>query len=199
MPYSSNRIKNIPIGTKFGDLIIIGEPTKHTTGKTTRAMFLCKCKCGRETWITGSQLRKGKRLRCTYCAYRERPQSTERLSNLERYYSLSVVRRCKKGKIKNNISLDDYEKIIKQNCYYCGEPPKKISYLNKNRIALKSDFYGNGVDRINSLGNYDVDNCVPCCTQCNIMKMSYTKDEFFSKIKIIYEKWIKQEDTIKEK
>ena len=198
MSYSSKRVKYISIGTKFGDLTVIGEPVRHTTGKTTRAMFPCQCKCGRETWITGSQLRKGKRVRCTHCAYRERPQSTERYSNLERSYSLSILRRCKGERIENHLPIEEYEKIIAQSCYYCGEPPRKISHLDKNKVALREDFYANGVDRVDSSKHYTVDNCVPCCKQCNTMKMTYTKEEFFNKIKMIYDKWLKQEDIIKE-
>lgn len=197
MTYDSKRIKPISIGTKFGKLKVVDLPKKHTTGKTTRAMFKCRCDCGEETFITGSQLRGGKRLQCSNCAYKTRPQSTMRLSNLERMFSLHILSRCKTDKLKNELTIEEYENLIKQNCYYCDASPRKISHLDKNRIALREDFYANGIDRINSLGHYTIDNCVPCCKQCNTMKMNYTKDEFFNKIKTIYNKWKKQEDTIK--
>lgn len=199
MSQSEKRIKEIPVGTKFGDLTVVSPPHRHTTGKTTRAMFTCICKCGRETKITGSQLRGGKRVRCTHCAYRERPQSTIKLSNLERMFNLSIISRCKRTKIKNLLTIEQYAAIISKDCYYCGEPPKLISHLAKNKIALREDFIANGIDRIDSSKDYTVDNCVACCKQCNTMKMSYTQEEFLNKIKIIYDKWIKQEDIIKEK
>lgn len=190
--------KLIPIGTEFGNLTVIGEPLSHTTGKTTRAMFPCECKCGRKTFITGSALRKGKRIRCSHCAYRERPQSSERLSNLERMYNLSIVTRCKKTKIKNLLTIEQYKTIIEKDCYYCGEKPRLISHLLKNRVALKEDFYANGVDRLDSSKDYILDNCVPCCKQCNCMKMSYSFEELINKIKIIYNKWVQQDEIVKE-
>jgi 5-methylcytosine-specific restriction endonuclease McrA len=190
----NNRIKMIDIGTTFGNITITGLPERFSTGKTVRMMFPCECKCGRKTKITGTELRKGKRTRCTYCAYRERPQSELRLTNLERMYNLSIVGRCKKTKINNYLSIEDYSKIIKQDCYYCGEPPNKIHHLSKNRVALREDFYANGVDRLDSTKDYVIENCVACCKQCNIMKMDYTIKEFFTKIKTIYKKW--QQDVI---
>lgn len=198
MPYNSKRVKLIDIGTKFGSLTVIGEPTSHTTGKTTRAMFPCQCNCGRKTWITGSQLRSTKRTRCSHCAYKERPQSTEKYSDLERCYNLYIIGRCKKSKIENFLSLEEYGKIVSQNCYYCGEPPRKIKHLdNNNKVVIRKSFYANGVDRVDPYKHYTIDNCVPCCKQCNVMKMIYTKKEFFDKIKKIYNKWSKQEGTIK--
>lgn len=196
MPQSNTRIKDIPIGTKFGDLTVSDTPERFTTGKTTRAMFPCICKCGKTTKITGSQLRTGKRTRCTDCAYKERPQSTMKLSNLERMFSLHILNRCKKGKVKNYLSIEDYSKIIEKDCFYCGESPKLISHLKKNKVALREDFYANGVDRVDSSKGYSLENCVPCCKQCNTMKMNYSQNEFFNKIKQLYEKWIKQDDTI---
>ena len=41
----------------------------------------------------------------------------------------------------------------------------------------------NGIDRINSDKGYTIDNCVPCCAQCNHMKLDYTTEEFLTKIK----------------
>jgi len=35
-----------------------------------------------------------------------------------------------------------------------------------------------GIDRINSCGNYEITNCVPCCAKCNFMKGSLNYREF---------------------
>ena len=51
--------------------------------------------------------------------------------------------------------------MINQPCYYC-----------------KRKFERMGIDRFNNFLGYTVENCVPCCTQCNISKNDYTFDEF---------------------
>ena len=194
----------IEIGTKFGDLTVIGKPFRSVIGlgtnRTIRAMFPCVCKCGKQTAITGSQLRSGSRVRCSDCAYRERPQSTMRLSNLERMFNMHIVKRCKGTNIKNELTLEQYDDLIHKNCHYCGEEPRFINHLSKNKIALKEDFYANGIDRVDPSKNYTLTNCVPCCKRCNFMKGTLGKEEFINQIFKIYNNlWKKQNDTITEK
>jgi hypothetical protein len=38
----------------------------------------------------------------------------------------------------------------------------------------------NGVDRVDSGRGYTVDNCVPCCKFCNLMKRNYTPEFFLA-------------------
>ena len=82
---------------------------------------------------------------------------------------LSYVRSAKKRNIDWNISKDEFESYWGKNCHYCGE---KID--------------GIGIDRIDSNIGYVTSNIVPCCYQCNIIKMDYTYDEFIGKIIQIY-------------
>ena len=42
-----------------------------------------------------------------------------------------------------------------------------------------------GIDRVNNLGHYTIDNCVPCCERCNCMKGELTYDEFLYQIRLI--------------
>lgn len=46
----------------------------------------------------------------------------------------------------------------------------------------------NGIDRIDSSKGYTEDNCRPCCTQCNTLKLDYTEQEFFDKVSLIHNK-----------
>lgn len=71
-----------------------------------------------------------------------------------------------------NITVDEFESLVTQPCYYCGE----------------LDSICNGVDRINNADGYDSKNCVPCCKQCNLMKHAYHYTEFIQKCKRIMEK-----------
>ena len=50
--------------------------------------------------------------------------------------------------------------LIRSSCHYCGQPPI------------------NGIDRKDNGIGYIVDNCVPCCSQCNRAKHIQTYSEF---------------------
>ena len=55
-------------------------------------------------------------------------------------------------------------------CRYCG------NNNNKNQI---------GIDRIDSDGDYTVNNTVPSCGICNMMKNTTKQDEFVNKCRLI--------------
>lgn len=74
-------------------------------------------------------------------------------------------------KLSFNISYQDFiNNFWKKKCTYCG---------------LESD--QGGIDRVNSFIGYELNNCVPCCTTCNMMKQAHSVTNFFSHIKQIYE------------
>ena len=62
------------------------------------------------------------------------------------------------------ISFETYQQLIYSACHYCSQHPS-----SQTRI---------GIDRINSCGNYEITNCVPCCAKCNFMKGSLNYREF---------------------
>lgn len=59
--------------------------------------------------------------------------------------------------IKVDISLEEYENIIKNSCYYCNGPLFKSSY-------------GHGLDRINNDLGYELSNILPACSDCNQLR-----------------------------
>lgn len=56
-----------------------------------------------------------------------------------------------------------------KSCFYCGDSIKTI-----------------GIDRIDSTLSYTLDNCVPCCSVCNKMKLNLTQDKFILQIRKIF-------------
>lgn len=91
-------------------------------------------------------------------------------------------------KITVSISKEQWKTIIKKPCQYC-----------KNNF---DDAGSNGIDRVDSSFGYSDDNIVPCCKTCNLMKNVLSVDEFYSRIKKIYNKYnsiIDTEPTIREK
>lgn len=99
------------------------------------------------------------------------------------------------AKVRNiewNLSEEDVKKLIKGNCYYCGEKPSKsqsVSYKDTYELV-------NGIDRVDSDKFYTIENCVSCCPTCNLMKNILSKDYFLHKVDMIYNHSIKGSTTI---
>ena len=78
-----------------------------------------------------------------------------------------------------NISLteEQIKDLLKQDCYYCGQ------------------HNANGIDRIDSNGDYTIDNVVPCCGVCNVMKNKFSLNVFLDKINKIYKRFFIEGST----
>lgn len=72
--------------------------------------------------------------------------------------------------IKWKLTAEEEDKLVLSKCYYCGG-------TNKDSI--------NGIDRLDSTGIYEYDNCVPCCKMCNQMKNSIDIETFYNRIEHI--------------
>ncbi len=70
-------------------------------------------------------------------------------------------------RIQFHLSESDYYKLKKEPCYICG---------------IESDKYNiNGIDRVNSSGIYNLENCKACCGHCNMIKRNNDIELFLSK------------------
>lgn len=78
-----------------------------------------------------------------------------------------------------------FTKITSQNCFYCGQEPIESDF-SKGRNRTNTKFMHNGVDRLDSKVGYTIENCVPCCSMCNLMKNKFSAESFLNKIKQIY-------------
>ena len=87
-----------------------------------------------------------------------------------------------------NLTFDEYDNLIQKDCFYCGDHPRPMTEeQRKNRGNSKQPlFYYNGVDRIDSNKDYNLDNCVPCCPICNYMKHTLSQNDFYNQIVKIY-------------
>lgn len=70
---------------------------------------------------------------------------------------------AKSGGLVFDLTVEDCAVFWKTNCYYCGDL-----------------IDGLGIDRIDSSIGYIKENCLPCCTQCNIGKNIYSQQQFIS-------------------
>lgn len=67
---------------------------------------------------------------------------------------------------------NEYKLITNQDCYLCGK-----SNTNTHK---------NGIDRYDNDIGYVLENCRPCCGECNYMKRNYSYNDLFDKFKMIY-------------
>lgn len=107
----------------------------------------------------------------------------------------SLIREYRAGAVKSkrsfNLTLDEFQKLNKDNCHYCGveplqekrNPPCKRArhYSNENLVYLY-----NGIDRVNNTKGYEISNCVSACEKCNKMKAQMLQSEFFKWVERIH-------------
>ncbi len=86
------------------------------------------------------------------------------------------IQSAKKRGISFAIPLNIFEKLINQECIYCG----------KSAITKR-----NGIDRIDNNKGYEIDNIVSCCFKCNQMKGKLSVEDFLNHIGRIIEYGIK--------
>ena len=102
-------------------------------------------------------------------------KNKESINSKKKKYRCTIEGRFAQGKgqanrknIKWNITLEEYENLMKDfKCYYCGEPLKNSSY---------------SLDRMNNKLDYTKINCVPCCSSCNYFKRDYLSSKEMTKI-----------------
>lgn len=98
---------------------------------------------------------------------------------------IHYIHNAKVRKIFWNLTEDNFKDIIIKPCLYCGQFTKTLENISYS-----------GIDRIDSLKDYSINNCVPCCKLCNMMKNKFSKAQFLLKVEQIYNKSIKSSTTI---
>lgn len=66
------------------------------------------------------------------------------------------------------LEYSDCNKLFESPCYYCG--------------MAKTDKLNIGIDRLDSFEGYTLDNSVPCCEDCNLVKNTIPYDVFIDKV-----------------
>lgn len=80
------------------------------------------------------------------------------------------------------IEKEDFDRLVRLPCYYCG-------YQSEEGFIL-------GLDRIKNNKSYTINNVVPCCSQCNYMKGTLDDSEFIQQARKIAEKHTYRKSTI---
>ncbi len=88
----------------------------------------------------------------------DKQQMINKLQNVNMKYKYGYYKRTAndKGRIFE-LSYDECEQYFLSDCFYC------------NDNAIQGEII-NGIDRIDNSKGYLLQNCVPCCNMCNVMK-----------------------------
>lgn len=151
---------------------------------TKRRYANCICDCGEKIIIRGDQLSKRRGCKKCGCAF----GGKKRVYPDNESGKKLVFNSYKKNSIVRNLTFDisreQFDILIAGNCYYCGDTPRLCTYSSKAALKYK-DLYINGIDRLDNNIGYIIDNCVPCCTTCNMMKKTMSDKVFLEHIKKI--------------
>lgn len=86
-----------------------------------------------------------------------------------------LVRGANRRGHKVELTYEDYLTFTILNCHYCNATLNWNPYTSTGRAGYGRNLIN--IDRKNSFGDYTLDNCVPCCPNCNRRKgrKSYKK------------------------
>ena len=160
-------------GKKFGKWKVLNKPA--ITNKSQGWRWQCQCECGTKRIVRSSDLRKGISTSCG-CALRL-PLGESACRWLFRNY-----RNQSRG-LGFELTLEEFKKITKQDCYYCKNKPMNI--IDRSSARCNGVYVYNGIDRIDNSKGYAIENVVPCCKICNSMKGKLSQKDFYKHIKRI--------------
>lgn len=178
------------IGQKFGRLTVI----KQEGNVNNRKLWKCICVCNKEYLVPTNRLTTGITQSCG-CLKEEvcKEKGNLLLSFAIKYEpKIASARRIWKRYLnldnKCDISFDDFNYLIQQNCNYCGvEPSMEFNTYDKNyrqssytRGLEEGTIFYNSLDRIDSSKFHTIDNVVSCCSTCNMAKSNYSLNDFLS-------------------
>lgn len=172
----------------FKVLSIDEEGTKKNT-RHTKYFVQCK-KCGEIFSRRASVIRTSlNSIQCSNCRKNRNGKSLNTLQyKAYCYYKSGATKR----NLEWNLTEEQFKKLIQGNCKYCNSKPSK-----KQTVSYKDEFeLINGIDRIDSSKGYTIENCVSCCTHCNVMKLDMSLNDFEEHISKIYKHIFLRSTTI---
>lgn len=171
-------------GDKFGHLTVLDEYSTEKMG------WKCLCTCGNITYrnIYDLKHRKIPSCGCQKGKYRIKPNKFTLKNSI--YIGYKVMAR--KKKLNFDLTFEQACIIFEQNCTYCNSPPSNKAATRKKRTGrvkqpLHYDFWlYTGIDRVDSSKGYTLQNCVPCCSICNISKNNLDLQQWKDWIRKVY-------------
>lgn len=95
----------------------------------------------------------------------------------------AYLRGAKERNYEFTLTKEEFRKLTKENCWYCGKKPSGI----KQYKGCRDYYLYNGIDRVDNDKGYVIENCMPCCKTCNYMKSTLPADMFINHVRKIVE------------
>lgn len=115
-------------------------------------------------------------------------KTTESLQIFKSLYNRYASNAKRRG-LLFDLTYEDFEVLVTQNCYYCGDKPNQSLCRNDKHKSLIALYHG--VDRVNNQKGYSYTNCVTACKTCNVGKHVLDVDDFLAMVEKIYINLIK--------
>ena len=163
------------VGCVVGQFEILERPNPKDRDNSKFKVKCLGCQKVYYQWATSVYYagRNNRPFGCRGCYDRSMRREDSRPAFLR--HLISYKSNAKSRGLRFDLTNDEFKAIASENCFYCGASPE---YRTPPK-EWQSGGHWSGVDRIdNSLG-YSIDNCVPCCRQCNWAKRDMTQEEFY--------------------
>jgi hypothetical protein len=139
-----------------------------------------QCDCGK---ITVTNIYDVRRNKIQSCGCIKRKLSDEELGFRRTFQTYRDQARTRN--LEWSIPEKQARLLFKSPCAYCNSAPTNHRQrVYKDRTL---NFTYSGIDRKDNTVGYTSDNCVPCCSVCNKMKLDHTEEFFIEHIKKILE------------
>jgi hypothetical protein len=184
------------VGQKFGRLTVVcfhhEEERQQTNQRVSIRFWFCKCECGGEKVVSASGLLKKKGTRSCGCSWREWKRSPAgravqfKKDSAFRQLLLLYKTDAKRREYSWELTDEQFRVLTSSPCHYTGFLPNREMKAKSGEVYLY-----NGIDRLDSSVGYVFSNCVPCCTDVNMMKQSLSKERFIELCSIVSERFSK--------
>lgn len=161
--------RNALIGSVYGRLTVVST----VEGDLHRCM--CECACGKVVTPAYTALTSGSTKSCGCLRIYRHPEHDVGLRKL--YYRYST-RQKNRWASELEIPLAVFATLTSSPCFYCTASPGSVMKSHSKH----SEYIYNGLDRVDSSRSYTIDNVVPCCEQCNKMKLDIPQSDFLEAI-----------------
>lgn len=175
-------------GQKYHHLTML-YPTR-SGGGGVGMYWMAQCDCGNLKEIRASEAKCGYIKTCGKCEYHStllkdaasKSALTKDPKSAEREFMTRYIHGAVKRKYIWALTPEQFSELIKQDCTYCGNPPREYYRKARKGKGRGSRLIANGLDRIDSTLGYYPENVVPCCTVCNRMKLAMKPSEFINHV-----------------
>lgn len=171
------------VGQRFGKLVVIQLDHVEDRETGTCIYWKCKCDCGGTRVTSTGHLRHGSTKSCG-CLIGEHSKKYKNVAEAALYAKYQIYQHGATSRSLNfDLTYKQFVELICSPCYYCGKLPFNEVRTRRNTTECA---VVNGIDRKDNSIGYTLNNCVPCCTFCNIAKGTLSEDEFKNNIRRIY-------------